>query len=223
MGKRREPRQIVRLPVRIFGTDANGRAFSENVFTADVSREGVRLSGIRSQIKAGEVIGLSHGPNKGRFAVRWVGQPGSERAGEIGLMNATPDKTMWSILLPPPRADTFEGARVTRQASGAERRVHPRMKCVNSVQLQPDGDAAPIWGKAVDLSVGGCFVEMPIPLRQGTKLKIGIWIKEIKLWATGKVVSSRPGFGIGVQFTSMSPQDTEQLRQYLRSITQLPM
>jgi PilZ domain len=220
MGKRREPRQQVRLPVRIFGTDANGRAFSENVFTADVSRQGARIVGVRSQIKEGEVIGMSHGANKGRFAVRWVGGAGTDRAGEIGLANSTPDKTLWNLLLEPPRADTFVGAKVTRQ-SGAERRGSPRLKCVNSVQLQPEGEPAPIWGKAIDLSVGGCFVEMPIPLRQGTRLKIAVWIKEAKLWATGKVVNSRPGFGIGVQFTSMSPQDTEQLRQYLTSITQL--
>jgi hypothetical protein len=221
MGKRREPRQQVRLPVRIFGTDANGRAFTENVFTADVSREGVRIVGVRAQIKTGEVIGMSHGANKGRFAVRWVGSAGSERAGEIGLLNATPDKSMWNLLLEPPRADTFVGARVTRQATGAERRQNTRLKCVNSVQLQPEGEAAPIWGKAIDLSVGGCFVEMPMPLRQGTRLKIAIWIKEVKLWAGAKVASSRPGFGVGIQFTSMSPQDTEQLRQYLQSITQL--
>jgi len=223
MGKRREPRQQVRLPVRIFGTDANGRAFSENVFTADVSRQGARLVGVRSQVKMGEVIGMSHGANKGRFAVRWVGAAGTERAGEMGLLNATPDKSLWSLLLEPPRADTFAGPRITRPATGAERRQSARLKCVNSVQLQPEGESAPIWGKAIDLSVGGCFIEMPIPLRQGTRLKIGIWIKEVKLWASGKVVSSRPGFGIGVQFTSMSAQDTELLLQYLKSITQLPL
>jgi hypothetical protein len=36
MGQRREARKEVRLPVRIFGTDAAGRTFSENVFTVDV-------------------------------------------------------------------------------------------------------------------------------------------------------------------------------------------
>jgi len=222
MGKRREPRQQVRLPVRIFGTDANGRAFSENVFTADVSRQGVRIVGVRSQIKIGEVIGMSHGSNKGRFAVRWTGTTGGGQAGEIGLLNATPDKSMWNLLLEGPRPDTFVGGRVSK-ASGAERRQSARLKCVNSVQLQPEGEPAPIWGKALDLSLGGCFVEMPIPLRQGTKLKIAIWIKEVKLWASAKVASSRPGFGVGIQFISMSPQDTEQLRVYLKSIMQLPM
>src|SRR5262249_9226969 len=158
--------------------------FSENVFTADVSRDGARLTGIRSQIKVGEVIGMSCGANKGRFAVKWIGQAGSDRSGEIGLLNTTQDKNIWNILLPQQRPDTYV-PKVVRQTPSAasERRGFPRLKCVNSVQLQPEGDAAPIWGKAVDLSIGGCFIEMPIPLREGTKLKIGLWIKETKLWA----------------------------------------
>ena len=91
-----------------------------------------------------------------------------------------------------------------------------------SVQLLPDGQSAPIWGKAVDLSSGGCFIEMPIPLQKGTKLTIGIWINENKLKAVGRVVSSRPGFGIGVQFSEISQQDSDQLYDFLKSITQIP-
>jgi hypothetical protein len=91
------------------------------------------------------------------------------------------------------------------------------------VQLVPPGQTAPIWGKAIDLSMGGCFIEMPIPLQKGTKLKIGIWIKENKIWVTGRVVSSRPGFGIGVQFDELSHLDAGQLQDYLKSITQIPM
>jgi len=35
MGKRREPRTPIELPVRIFGTDDSGKIFSENVTTMD--------------------------------------------------------------------------------------------------------------------------------------------------------------------------------------------
>jgi hypothetical protein len=38
MGKRVEPRMPIELPVRIFGTDADGKIFSENVTTIDVSQ-----------------------------------------------------------------------------------------------------------------------------------------------------------------------------------------
>ncbi len=215
MGNRREPRKPVRLPVRIFGTDASGRVFSENVFTVDVSREGARLTGVKSQINPGEIIGLTHGTNKGRFNVQWSGQPGTPQEGQLGLRNIAPEKPLWELPVPPPVMDSYS---LKRTALGSERRYHPRLDCINSVQLQPQGDAAPIWGKALDLSQGGCFVEMPIPLPKGTKLTIGIWINQRKLFSSGIVVNSRPGYGIGVQFSQMSPEDSEYLRLYLSSI-----
>lgn len=217
MGQRREPRSQVRLPVRIFGTDAAGRIFSENVFTADVSREGARLTGVQAQVKAGEIVGISHGVNKSRFSVQWVGQPGSPQAGELGVHSISPEKDIWQVSIPAVGVDTY----ARKPAAGSERRQHPRLKCGNSIQLHPEGDGAPIWGKALDLSTGGCFVEMPMPLPRGSKLRISLWLNQTKLTLGGKVVNSRPGFGIGIQFTELLPRDAEQLRQFLKSITQI--
>lgn len=234
MGKRREPRKQVNLPVRIFGTDASGQIFSENVVTEDISREGARLSGVKSSLKSGEIVGLSYGPNKGRFYIKWIGEPGTPRQGQIGLGSVgAANKSLWDVPLPEARIDNFVAGnpiieRFSRplssgrpRFSGMERRQHPRMKCMTSVQLIPD-DQAPIWGNALDLSIGGCFVEMAIPLKVDTKLKIGIWIQETKLWASGSVVNSRPGFGVGIRFSSMSDADAIKLVDYLRSITQTP-
>ena len=64
---------------------------------------------------------------------------------------------------------------------------------------------------------------MPIPLSVGTKLKLGLWVRETKLWATAKVVNSRPGFGIGIQFAEMSPEDADRLKQFLQGMTRIPM
>jgi hypothetical protein len=218
MGERREPRKEIRLPVRIFGTDASGKAFSENVFTVNVSQHGARLVGVRSQIKVGEIIGLTCGNHKGRFCVKWVGQAGTLAVDQIGLQNLSPEKPLWDTPVPPAGIDEYG-----RQTKATERRKHPRLKCMNSVELHVQGQAAPIWGKAVDLSLGGCFVEMPIPLKEGAKLKMGLWIEQNKLWANAKVASSRPGFGIGIQFTEIPPEDLERLKQFLKSITRMPI
>jgi hypothetical protein len=168
-------------------------------------------------MKAGEIIGLASEKSKGRFFVRWVGQPHTPLEGQIGLQNASSEKFLWDSPLPDPGIDEFE-----RQSAGAERRRHPRLRSGNSVELQPHRGTAPIWGKAADLSVSGCFVEMPIPLKQGTRLKLGLWINESKLWVNGKVVNSRPGFGIGIQFMELSQEDVERLKQFLRSVTRVP-
>ena len=49
------------------------------------------------------------------------------------------------------------------------------------------------------------------------EIKIALWVKDYKLWATGEVVTSTPGFGIGVKFIEMTDQDKNQLREFLDS------
>src|SRR3989442_6881850 len=100
MGKRREARPPRALTVRIFGTDRGGRIFSENVTTADVSQNGAKLTGVRAALKVNEIIGLTYGKSKVHFRVKWAGEPGSPREGEIGLLNLTPEKPLWNFPLP---------------------------------------------------------------------------------------------------------------------------
>ena len=214
MGQRCEPRKPIRVPVRIFGTDTQGRTFSENVFTVDVSRHGARLTGVNAEIKVGELIGLTYIGNRSRFSVKWIGRPGSEARGELGLENMTFEKALWDFPLPEPAVDEQRG-----RSKGSERRKHSRVRSTNSIELRAEGQSAPIWGKASDLSVGGCFVEMPIPLKQGTLLKVGLWIQKDKVWINGKVANSRPGFGIGIEFIRVSAQDSEKVLQFLRSMS----
>jgi len=218
MGQRREPRKDLKVPVRVFGTDLDGRPFSENVSTLNVSSRGAKLAGLQAKIKTGEVIGMAYGAQKSRFAVRWVGSAGAATEGQLGLENVSPEKPFWDFPLPAPGMDEYG-----RHSKGAERRKYVRLKCLISVELYPDGQSAKIWGKAVDVSVGGCFVEMSIPLREGTKLKIVLWVKDEKLQAKATVVSSRPGFGVGIQFQEISPEDAQRLKQFLQSITRLPI
>jgi len=211
MGKRREPRKDIRVPVRIFGTDSFGQIFSEKVFTLNVSQHGVELTGVQAQPRVDEIVGLTYGQTKGHFQVKWVGQSGSPKAGRLGLLNLSPEKSLWDFPLPPPGFD-----QLIRDAR--DRRANPRMKCTNSAEVYPAGETAPIRTRTADLSLGGCFLEMSNPLPTGTQVKIALWVKEFKLWASGEVVSSTPGFGVGVKFTEMAEQDRNQLKQFLESI-----
>jgi hypothetical protein len=213
VGKRREPRVDKAVPVRIFGTDTNGQIFSEKLMTLNVSRHGAELGGVQAQLKMGEIIGLTYGTNKVHFRVMWVGSPGSPKHGRIGLLNLSPEKSLWDFALPGPGTDGT--GPVARDPH--DRRAHPRFKTVNSVEVHPEGQAAPIRARTADLSIGGSFIEMPNPLPKGTQIKIGIWVNDTKLWATGRVVTSTPGFGIGVQFLEISEQDKSQLLRFLES------
>ena len=215
MGKRREPRKEIRVPVRIFGTDAAGQIFSEKVFTVNVSRHGVELNGVKAQPNVSEVIGLTYGQNKGHFRVMWVGQVGSPKLGHLGLLSLSPEKPFWDFSLPGPTVDG-----VARDAH--DRRAYPRIKCANSVESHLKNQEAPIRARTGDMSLGGCFIEMSSPLPRGTEIRVGIWVNDVKLWAQGKVITSMPGYGIGVQFTEMAEHERAQLQRFLDSMVRLP-
>jgi PilZ domain len=214
MGKRREPRKDIRVAVRIFGTDRSGQLFSEKVFTVNVSQQGVELSGVQAQPNVDEIVGITHGVTKAHFRVKWVGQPGSDKAGRLGLLNLSPGKNLWDFPLPPPSYDaTVRDAR--------DRRASSRAKCASSVEVYPTGEAAPIRTRTADLSLGGCFLEMPNPLPAGTQIRIALWVKDFKLWANAEVITSTPGFGIGVKFTEMTEQDRNQLKQFIGGMVRI--
>jgi PilZ domain len=215
MGKRREPRKDIRVPVRIFGTDSSGQIFSEKVFTVNVSRHGAELSGVQAQPKVDEIIGLTYGEIKGHFRVKWVGEPGTPKLGHLGLLNLTPEKALWDFPLPGPAVDG-----TSRDVH--DRRAHPRVKCGNSVEVYPSQDSTPIRARVGDMSLGGCFIEMPNTFPKGTLIRIALWVKDTKLWITGKVIHSTPGYGIGVQFVEIPEQEKVQLKQSIESQVRIP-
>ncbi|MBV8052727.1 MAG: PilZ domain-containing protein [Acidobacteriaceae bacterium] len=215
MGKRSEPRKDIRVPVRIFGTDSGGQIFSEKVFTVNVSRHGVELCGVQAQPNIDEIVGLTYGSTKSHFRVRWVGQPGTPKLGHIGLLNLSAEKALWDFPLPGPSADASIG-------DARDRRAHPRVRSGNSVEVHLPNQGAPIRARIGDISLGGCFVEMPNPLRPGTNVRLELWIQERKLSAMGKVITSTPGYGNGVQFTEISEQDKALLGTFVGSLVRIP-
>jgi hypothetical protein len=210
MGRRRESRKEIQLPVRVFGTNSSGQVFSENVTTVNISHQGVELSGVQATIKLEETIGLAYGKTRVHFRVKWIGKPGTPKAGHLGLLNMAPEKPLWDFPLPSPAPDNY-------QQQVAEQRNHPRFKCHNSVELHTQAGAS-FWATLSDLSLGGCYVEMSIPLPPGTKLRVGIWIGETKCWADCEVTYSTAGIGTGVKFKRISEPDLDRIRQFLGTL-----
>ncbi|MGH9516902.1 MAG: PilZ domain-containing protein [Terriglobales bacterium] len=198
MGTTNEPRKAVEVPVRIFGTDHDGKPFSENLTTVDVSVNGAKLRGLKARLEPDEIVGLTYGKTKSHFQVKWMGAAGTPTEGIIGLVNLNPTKPFWDFPLP---ALAPEGAEVTPTD---ERRRWPRIKCSVSLEIRPTKQMV-IWGKAPDISQGGCFAEMSIPLPMGASLDIALWSGDAKLHLRGQVVSLQPGFGNGVSFIGNRP------------------
>jgi hypothetical protein len=213
MGKRANPRLKIAVPVRIFGTDIHGKVFGEKVVTVDVSKSGAELSGVHAELKLDEIIGLTYANNKVHFRVKWIGPAGTPKAGHIGLLNISPEKPLWDFALPKDSADTF-------QPGSIEKRQDPRFRCQNSIEVHVESGAS-FWGTVADLSLGGCYVEMPLPLEPGTKAKVAIWFGQNKARAEALVTHRTPGLGVGVKFTKISAEDRDQIDRFLQNLTPL--
>jgi PilZ domain len=211
MGKRNHFRQKIEVPVRIFGTDIHGQVFSEKVVTVDISRAGAELAGVRSELKLDEIIGLNYASNRVHFRIKWIGASGTSKAGHIGLLNAAPEKPLWDFPLASGAIDVF-------QPGSVEMRKHPRFRCQNSIEVHVEGGAS-FWGTVADLSLGGCYVEMPLPLQPGTKLKVGIWFGQNKVMAEAQVTHRTPGLGVGIRFVEIADHDLDQVKRFLETLS----
>lgn len=250
MGKRREPRKPAQVPVRVLGTDAAGRPFAEKLDTLDVSRSGLRLRGLSVTLKLGDTVSVSYKDQKARYRVQWVAAATPTAAGasrwDAGLQNPSPERQIFDFPLPEPILDNYAGlsshglrsgpigGRPGAEAGGGsgnaggedvpkgERRALPRLRCSASIELHPLGQAAPIMAGIADLSLGGCFVDMPMPLPIGTRLKVVLWLDAVKVQTPAEVSNSRPGFGIGLHFRDLPPDEQAKLQAYLAKIPRFP-
>jgi hypothetical protein len=228
MGKRREPRKPVQVTVRILGTDADGRPFAEKVETLDVSRSGVHLCGLSVALKLEDTVSVSYKNQKARYLVKWLvpvpAVPGSPARWNAGLENRAPERDIFDFPLPTPILDNYVGQSSSGMPGGsaADRRTLPRMRCVASAELHPAGSSAPIMAGIADLSLGGCFVDMPMTLPIGTQLKAVVWLDAVKLQVSAVVSNIRPGFGMGLRFTALPPEENAKLEAYLAKTPRYP-
>jgi c-di-GMP-binding flagellar brake protein YcgR len=96
-----------------------------------------------------------------------------------------------------------------------ERRQHPRTKIAVEIELQSERTATPLRVKTADLSLDGFYVEMMFTLEVGTKLKIVLWINDVRVSTGGVVVTRDLQVGNGIEFTDMAPEDRVRLKQFL--------
>jgi hypothetical protein len=81
LGKRRDPRIDLALPVLLTGTDVSGRPLDQRVMTVNISRRGALLDGIHGLLEPGNKISLARLHKKEQFRVTWVGEKDTPAAG----------------------------------------------------------------------------------------------------------------------------------------------
>ncbi len=129
----------------------------------------------------------------------------------------TPPATVAPAATPPFEPDMFT------PSWDQDRRRYPRMKCFVAVELRVEGSETPIWGNLANTSRGGCLVETAAPVQTKTKMEIGLWVANGKVWVKGIVVNgivtkSSPCFGVRIKFAEMEPAEREALREFLKFV-----
>lgn len=221
--RRREQRIKSILPVRVFGTNSVGVPFNDVAHTLDLSRNGVRIGGLRQLLEPGEIVGIQRGNARARFRVAWSGQAPTTKD-EFGLVCMEPEKNLWNLDLGlPARPDHPEPSPLSIPeaacADRMERRAHPRVPCDLGVELNLPTTAARMWAHCSDISLGGCYVNTRTPLSTGSELTVILRSERRRLAANAVVRTTHPQVGMGLQFQHLTDADRDVLRMLIAEIT----
>ncbi len=94
-----------------------------------------------------------------------------------------------------------------------ERRAQSRYRLNAGVRVSDQRSAVPNWCNIADISTGGCYIEMVMPFPKGTLLTLELRAGTMRLRTRGKVQSSLPGKGMGVQFVIEDPEQRDHISQ----------
>ena len=233
MGNRDEQRTAVSLPVRVSGVDRDGNHFSQSAMVVEVSGKGARLADIRCLREPGDFIEIHHNHSSGRFRVEWIGLPGTAEDGQAGISAVDGSKNIWHKPVAPPAPDPYEPPLTSVPTSsfaaaaqpapqktawdGTERRGSSRVQSGGTVRLQVEGASFPIWAELADISLGGCYVNMLIPITVGASVSMSFTIQQQTVNAKGRVMTSDPGVGAGIRF-EIDPTEMVDLWRLLRKM-----
>jgi len=93
------------------------------------------------------------------------------------------------------------------------RRTKARYACRLSAEVYQRGISVPHRCCLTDLSSGGCYVEVPLPFPAGSLLEIVVRTYEMKLRLRGAVLTSHPGYGMGVAFELDTKEEQDKLKK----------
>ena len=205
-----EPRLTVDLPVRIWGMSADGRPFSQFARAQNISSEGALISGVDSELKVGDVIGLQFEEKKVRCTVIWVLNTGPVKKNQVGIKLVTDQDCPWKAYLP------TEGGPAS--ITDANRRRYFRHKISLPLEIREERSTAPLRINATDVSGNGCYIESMMPLPLGTALKVEFWLDSDHVKISAIVRTCDPGVGNGIEFTGMPADTKARMQSYLEAI-----
>lgn len=96
-----------------------------------------------------------------------------------------------------------------------ERRRTPRFPFIATTEIIEKPGQPGINARVTELSLYGCYVEMPHPLEKGAPLMLKIYSEGRYFESNGIVLYSQPNSGIGVGFQNVNPHYLTTLKRWL--------
>jgi len=100
----------------------------------------------------------------------------------------------------------------------SQRRSVRRCSFVASAEVNELSSATKLVLRTSELSIGGCYLDTLNPFPEGTLLQCRILRDDGIFESKAKVVYSNPGFGMGVAFTGIAPDQRTMLENWLADL-----
>ncbi|HWH58916.1 MAG TPA: PilZ domain-containing protein [Terriglobales bacterium] len=195
--------------MRVWGMDADGKPFFQNATASNLSSEGALLSRIQHPLKMGEILGVQYGEKKARFEIKWVKAVALPKGFDAGVRIMPNQSVPWDEVT----RKGQENPELTRR-SDKRRFLRHRVQFPIVISFD-DPRRAHMQCYATDIGGRGCYVETLVPLSVSTEVIITFWIDSDKIVTKGRVKTSDPAVGMGIEFIALEEQIQKRLQEYL--------
>jgi len=100
----------------------------------------------------------------------------------------------------------------------AERRASERFPFSAVTELIDVISATRITARVSDISLSGCYLDVINVFAPGTRIQINIRHSNLQFEATGAVVYSLPGMGMGITFNPVAPEMASVLNRWIAQV-----
>ncbi len=123
---------------------------------------------------------------------------------------------------PPSATQSFAAQSRPLASNASNRRGEHRFACTLGAEVYRLGTSVPNRCILSDISEGGCYVEMPTPLTGQSGVEIVVRTADTKLRIQGQVLTTHPGFGMGVRFMFRDSAEREEILRLLAVLSAGP-
>ena len=207
--------QLVRLSGEVAWQDARGRS---GIRFLDVPQSSRRL--MQTWLQQNNVA-----PPTGRPAQPAACNPSATQS-SAAQSSATQSGAL-GVKTPEPQdsavvSNAGNRRREHRFDNAGNRRGEHRFPCKLGAEVYRLGTKVPNRCILSDISEGGCYVEMPSPFSGRSGVEILVRTADTKLRITGQVLTTHPGFGMGVRFMFRDSDEREEVLRLLAVLSAGP-